>query len=64
MINVSCGRLEYYLDSYKEALEDGDKEWMNALHVDLLRRIDGVCLCYARSSNECTCGAWDDRRDN
>lgn len=37
------------------------------LHEILMEAINeeaGRCLCHARSSSECTCGAWDDNDDS
>ena len=42
------------------ALYDRDKEAASSAIEDYQMRINGVCLCYAHSSNECVCGAWDD----
>ncbi len=55
---------EYYIDEvlierFAEALVTKNKELMDEVIYDAKLRVDGVCFCFAHSSNECLCGAWD-----
>lgn len=35
------------------------EEDLESLIIDVKDRLEGRCFCYAYSSNECLCGAWN-----
>jgi hypothetical protein len=52
--------IESYLDSYREAIDNKDIQWMEDIHQAIKNHVLGGCLCDARCKNECICGSWDE----
>ncbi len=50
---------EHILEDLKEILLSGSQDEWNEFKIIVQQRLDGVCFCAARCTEECTCGAWD-----